>query len=65
MKLPLRKYLLLFFTIGVFYSAKAQDRLWATGTAVPNGSQELIKAPNGNFKFAGTLKQGKLKIITT
>lgn len=43
----------------------AQTDLWITGTAVPGGTQKLEKFPNGQFKFAGTLNAGELKVITT
>ena len=41
------------------------ERLWATGTAVEEGSVELTRRPDGLFRFAGALKDGELKIQTT
>ncbi len=41
------------------------DELWATGSAVPNGTCQLVKRPDGQFRFAGALNQGELKIMTT
>lgn len=45
----------------------AQDfnELWATGSAVPDGTCQLVKRPDGQFRFAGALNQGELKIMTT
>lgn len=44
---------------------QAQDQLWATGTAVPGGKQQLVKRPDGQFRFAGPLNAGEVKIRTT
>ena len=53
----------------VWFSADATaqnfERLWATGTAVEEGSVELTRRPDGLFRFAGALKDGELKIQTT
>lgn len=48
-------------------TAKSQsfERLWATGTAVPQGTVELTRRPDGLFRFAGALNAGELKIMTT
>ena len=43
----------------------AQNALWATGSAVPNGTQELVKQPDGKFRYTGALNAGELKIMTT
>ena len=43
----------------------AQDRLWATGSAVPDGTRELVKQRDGKFRFTGALNEGELKIMTT
>ena len=45
--------------------AQNYDRLWATGIAVPQGTVELAKRPDGLFRFAGALNAGELKIMTT
>ena len=45
--------------------AHAQTELWITGSAVPGGVQKLVTCPEGNFKYAGTLNEGELKIQTT
>ena len=49
------------------YTAKAQtyQNLWITGSAVPKGTRQLQKTPDGGFRFAGSLKDGELKIMTT
>ena len=60
-----KQYILFILAIVSSMTIQAQDQLWAIGTAVPNGSKELVKMPNGNFKFAGTLQTGVLKIVTT
>ena len=41
------------------------DALWATGSAVPQSTQQLTKRPDGLFRFAGALNEGELKIMTT
>ena len=53
--------LLMPFTAG----AQSFDALWATGSAVAEGTRELTKRPDGQFRFAGALKEGELKIMTT
>lgn len=45
--------------------AIGQTRLYAIGTAVPGGVQELTVFPNNQFKFAGALKEGTLMIATS
>ena len=45
--------------------AQSLDALWATGSAVPEGSRQLTKRPDGQFRFAGALNEGELKIMTT
>lgn len=48
----------------VSLSSAAQDmsRLFAVGSAVPGGIQELTAFPNKQFKYTGTLYQGTLAI---
>ena len=48
------------------FTAEAQnfDALWATGSAV-EGTRQLTKRPDGQFRFAGALQEGELKIMTT
>lgn len=43
----------------------AQTELWIAGSAVPGGAQRLDAFPSGQFKFAGALNAGELKIMTT
>ena len=49
------------------FSVEAQnfDALWATGSAVGDGTRQLTKRPDGQFRFAGALNEGELKIMTT
>ena len=60
---------LIFLIALVLFSVDAMaqnfERLWATGTAVEEGSVELTRRPDGLFRFAGALKDGELKIQTT
>ena len=60
-------YIILVVAFMLPSEAKAQnyDRFWATGTAVPQGTVELAKRPDGLFRFAGALNAGELKIMTT
>ena len=53
-------YIILVVGFWLSTEAKAQnyDRLWATGTAVPQGTVELAKRPDGLFRFAGALNSG-------
>ncbi len=48
-------------------SAKAQsiENLWITGSAVPGGTQQLTAFPGNQFKFAGELLPGEVKVMTT
>ena len=46
-------------------SAQNFDALWATGSAVAEGPRQLTKRPDGQFRFAGALNEGELKIMTT
>lgn len=46
-------------------AAQEFEDLWATGSAVPEGSCQLVKRPDGQFRFAGALNAGELKIMTT
>lgn len=58
--------LILFMMLPCLVS-KAQDmsHLYAIGSAVPGGIQELTPFPNKQFKFAGTLNEGTLVIRNT
>lgn len=46
-------------------SAHAQSSLWATGSAVAGEPVQLERRPDGQFRFAGPLNAGELKIMTT
>ena len=60
------KRILLFalFLVGCGFAA-AQTELWMVGTAVPGGSQKLEKVADGDYKYAGTLNVGELRIQTS
>ena len=45
--------------------AQQYEQLWITGSAVPGGTAQLEKVSDGDFKYAGPLKTGDLKIVTT
>ena len=55
----------LFIILSSVSYVAAQDRLWATGSAVPEGTRELVKQRDGKFRFTGALNEGELKIMTT
>jgi len=46
-------------------SAQQYQELWITGSAVPGGAQKLIKVSDNDFKYAGRLQAGELRISTT
>lgn len=49
-----------------FSESIAQDALWATGSALPDGTTvQLTRRPDGKFTFTGALNAGELKIMTT
>lgn len=45
--------------------AQTISELWITGSAVPGGTLRLQKTPDGEYRFAGSLDEGELKIMTT
>ena len=57
--------LLIFCMSAVGMQAQEFEELWATGSAVPEGTCKLSKRPDGQFRFAGALNAGELKIMTT
>lgn len=62
------KKILLIYVTAIAWAAQplmAQDNLWATGSAVPGGIQQLVKRPDGQFRFSGPLNAGEVKIRTT
>ena len=46
-------------------SAQQYKQLWITGSAVPGGTQQLEMVSDNDFKYAGPLKAGELRVITT
>ena len=56
---------LLFCVSALGMQAQDFQELWATGSAVPEGTCKLNKRPDGQFRFAGALNAGELKIMTT
>ena len=46
-------------------SAEEYQELWIAGSAVPGGVQKLQKVSNDDFKYAGRLNVGELRIMTT
>ena len=46
-------------------SAQKYQDLWIVGTAVPGGAQKLVKVSDSDFKYAGKLMIGELRISTT
>ena len=45
-------------------SAQSKQELWITGSAVPGGAQKLVKVGDNDYKYAGRLKVGELRIST-
>lgn len=46
-------------------TAQEYKELWLVGTAVPGGAQRLQKVSDGDYKYAGTLQVGELRVSTT
>ena len=44
--------------------AQQYQELWITGSAVPGGAQKLTKVSDNDFKYAGRLQAGELRIST-
>lgn len=63
------RYSLFFVLCSLFFSQSigAQNivSLWATGTAVPEGTRQLTLRPDGIFCLKGALNDGELKLQTT
>ncbi|MBR4643871.1 MAG: T9SS type A sorting domain-containing protein [Bacteroidaceae bacterium] len=53
---------LLIILVSLSSAAQDMSRLFAVGSAVPGGIQELTAFPNKQFKYTGTLYQGTLAI---
>lgn len=62
------RHLSIIFILSILFghTVKAQtyQSLWITGSAVPEGTRMLQKTPDGDFRFAGALKDGELRIMT-
>lgn len=63
--MKIRNTFILLAALTVCTGVRAQSRLWATGTALHDSVAELVKFPDGTFKYAGTLAQGEVLIMTT
>lgn len=61
----MKKIIMLLAALVGTMNIQAQTALWITGSAVPGGTQKLEAFPDGQFKFAGSLDAGELKVITT
>lgn len=66
----MRNFIILFSLLSILLpqvvAAQNFDRLWATGSAVLDGQTiELTKRPDGQYRFAGALVSGELKVMTT
>ena len=62
----MKKVLLILFACATFAcNAQTVTQLFAVGSAVPGGIQELTPFPGNQWKFAGPLQQGELRIRTT
>lgn len=61
-----RLYLLAVMVLsGLVLSAAEYKELWIVGTAVPGGVQKLEKVSSVDFKYAGSLNEGELRVMTT
>ncbi len=59
---------ILFMIIGLVVAmavgAQNYSELWITGSAVPGGAQRLTKVSDNDFKYAGKLNAGELRLTT-
>ena len=63
----LKKYIICAATLLTTMAATAQDfeELWITGTAVPGGAQQMEHTPDGQFRYAGPLDEGTVRVSDT
>lgn len=57
--------LIAFLLMSLGLNAQTVTELWITGSAVPDGVQKLTAFPDGKYKYAGTLMEGEVKVMTT
>ena len=55
---------LLFAVCCFVCSHMAAQELWITGSAVPGGAQKLEKVADNDYKYAGRLNAGELRVAT-
>ncbi len=58
-------FMLMGLMMALALPAQQYRQLWITGTAVPGGTQPLEMVSDNDFKYAGPLKAGELRVITT
>ena len=57
--------MLIGLTAALALQAQQDQQFWITGTAVPGNTQKLEMVSANDFKYAGPLKAGELRVITT
>ena len=57
--------MLIGLTAALALQAQQDQLFWITGTAVPGNTQKLEMVSANDFKYAGPLKAGELRVITT
>ena len=57
--------MLIGLTAALALQAQQDQQFWITGTAVPGNTQKLEMVIANDFKYAGPLKAGELRVITT
>ncbi len=58
-------FILIGLTAALALQAQQDQQFWITGTAVPGNTQKLEMVSANDFKYAGPLKAGELRVITT
>ena len=56
--------MLIGLTAALALQAQQDQQFWITGTAVPGNTQKLEMVSANDFKYAGPLKAGELRVIT-
>lgn len=65
MRLNILSFIIICCFSNITTHAQDMTKLYAVGDAVPGGIQELTVFPGNQYKYAGSLKKGKLRVRNT